>query len=292
LPGQPVDPGDETTPFAPPSEPPLSAAPDAARTLPELTLPSEESAELSDEARILPEEPALLEATQADAQPNDILPSAPLHAEGQPAGTLATEFAAGEPPETDVSGDAQPDPPGQIEAKTLQANWMAALHPGFRGEAGHNAATYATGKSTVTAEPDETLAKEPSVPSPHSERPIGYLENARETSPAPVALDGYCPVALLTDECWSAGDPQWTTTHKGLSYQFSGEAQLERFLANPDEYTPVYSGNDPVLVVDENRREAGKTDFCVTYKGRLHMFASARTLARFQESPQRYAEKQ
>lgn len=285
LPGLPVDPGGET-PFEPPVEAPFSSTPDAGEALPEFAPPSVATAEVPDEEEMPHQEPALEEATHADTQPTD----AP--ATGAPAtGALATDVAANEPPQAEISEAVQPDSPEKIEAKTLQANWMAALHPGFRGETGRNAALYSTAESAVGVEPDELPAKQPDAAASHKEQPVAYVEDVKETAAVAVVLDGYCPVELLTGERWAAGDPRWTTTHKGLKYRFSGEAQLKRFLANPDQYTPVHSGHDPVLVVDQDRREVGKTDFCVTYKGRLYMFASARTLARFQESPQHYAVK-
>ena len=69
----------------------------------------------------------------------------------------------------------------------------------------------------------------------------------------------------------------------------SGADQQQNFLANPDRYAPVMTGNDPVLAVDEGRQARGLTNHCVVYDGRLYSFSSISTLARFRQSPKRYA---
>ena len=103
-----------------------------------------------------------------------------------------------------------------------------------------------------------------------------------------MALDGFCPVALVKHERWTAGEPRWTAEHQGRTYLFSGPTERQLFLDDPARFTPMYSGHDPVMVVDGNRHVQGKTDYCVTYKGRLYMFSSQVTLERFQQDPKRY----
>jgi YHS domain-containing protein len=65
--------------------------------------------------------------------------------------------------------------------------------------------------------------------------------------------------------------------------------KLKRFLANPDRYTPVLSGRDAVLAVEQGREVPGSTEFCVVYDDRLYMFSSAESIARFRQDPNRYA---
>ena len=122
-----------------------------------------------------------------------------------------------------------------------------------------------------------------------------------EPSPQPVAevapprrelppgLDGFCPVQLVENESWMVGDSRWAVEHRGRVYLMSGANQQQWFLANPDRYAPVLTGNDPVLAVDEGRQEPGRTDHCVMYDGRLYSFSSISTLARFRQNPKRYA---
>ena len=94
---------------------------------------------------------------------------------------------------------------------------------------------------------------------------------------------------LTSNGRWVPGDRRWTAVHKGQVYRFSGPAQQQQFLANPDAFAPVNSGNDPVLAVGDNRCVPGQPAYCATYNGRLYMFSSAATKAQFIQNPQRYA---
>ena len=108
-------------------------------------------------------------------------------------------------------------------------------------------------------------------------------------SQQPLGLDGYCPVRLAETEQWVVGDPRWAVSYQGCTYQTSGPDLQRRFLANPSRYAPVVSGQDPVLALDEKCSVPGQTEFCVVYDGRLYMFSSAGTLARFHQNPKRYS---
>ncbi len=103
------------------------------------------------------------------------------------------------------------------------------------------------------------------------------------------ALGGYCPVELVETQLWTSGDARWAWIHQGRTYRMSGQAQLERFVANPERYAPVLAGTDAVLALEENASVAGRTEFCVDYDGRLYMFSSAATMARFHRTPVHYA---
>ncbi len=102
-------------------------------------------------------------------------------------------------------------------------------------------------------------------------------------------LEGYCPVSLLEKEQWVPGDPQFAVHHQGKVYLLAGPTQRQRFLANPNRYVPVGGGIDPVLAVEENRHLPGRTDYCVVYDGRLYLFSSQESLARFHQNPKKYA---
>jgi len=65
----------------------------------------------------------------------------------------------------------------------------------------------------------------------------------------------------------------------------------ERFLADPEQYVPACAGHDPVLLAEGKGQVPGKLDHCATYGGRLLMFSSPETLARFRKDPKRYAER-
>ena len=117
----------------------------------------------------------------------------------------------------------------------------------------------------------------------------GLAEAGDQLVVPPVALNGYCPVELVLNGRWVAGDLRWTVVHKGLIYRLSGDRQRREFLADPDCFAPVDSGNDRVMLVDRQRVVPGRPEFCAMYEGRLYMFSSEAGQSRFNGDPQRYA---
>jgi len=200
-----------------------------------------------------------------------------------------------EPPAPDAPV-ADPSPPrGEApQPKTLQANWMAALHPGFRGQVGPPLNSYSsTGSGPLAAgigspgsHTAETLQKTRTEPTPSLPQKEPKL--LQQSVVPSIAMDGYCPVELAKSEQWVEGDPRLKVEHRGQAYLCSSPANRRRFLADPNRYVPACSGNDPVLLVDEKRGAAGGTDYCVTYDGRLYMFDSQDTLEKFESNPRRY----
>ncbi len=216
----------------------------------------------------------------AAAAPTKTADAEPVEAASAAAPNLNQAGAASKPPET----------------RPLQANWMEALHPGFRGDVGRSNAmqppitrgsvvSYANTSDSAAG----NAAERPRLRS-SGVQAANHLEASRPGSAGPVALDGFCCVDLCTREQWTPGDPRWTAAYQGRTYLFAGPKQRQRFLAAPNRFAPMCSGNDPVFSADENRRVTGRTDFCVTYDGRLYMFSSAATLKRFQGNPRRYVD--
>jgi hypothetical protein len=106
-----------------------------------------------------------------------------------------------------------------------------------------------------------------------------------------VALGGYCPVELGGNGRWVLGDLRWTVVYRNWIYRLSGPEQRRRFLADPDRFAPVDSGNDVVMSVSKNCSVPGKTAYCAIYENRLYMFSSEATQAEFNRTPQRFATK-
>ena len=107
-----------------------------------------------------------------------------------------------------------------------------------------------------------------------------------------LGLGGYCPVTLLgTPEQvgnWVIGDRRWGIMHRDRLYLFAAAAQRDQFLEDPDRYSPVISGYDPVVLAEHQQLVDGQRDFGVTYKGRIYLFASEATLKKFWQAPTRY----
>ena len=105
---------------------------------------------------------------------------------------------------------------------------------------------------------------------------------------APLALDGMCPVRLCEKHVWNPGDVRFGMQHRGRTYLFAGPEELERFRANPDRYSPVMSGNDPVLALDQGQAVAGSRMFGLFCGDHYYLFNSEQTLQAFAQNPKRY----
>lgn len=112
----------------------------------------------------------------------------------------------------------------------------------------------------------------------------------------PLGLDGYCPVTLVEATTWRKGDARWGAVHRGKLYLFAGEDEKARFMADPDGYSPVLSGYDPVRFFESNEIVEGMRKFGVFYRNRetgraqIVLFADEAALNRFQQRPVAYAE--
>ena len=106
----------------------------------------------------------------------------------------------------------------------------------------------------------------------------------------PLGLDGYCPVELCEKHRWVLGNRQWGVIHRGRTYLFGGPEQQRRFLADPDRYAPVISGDDVVLALDRGQSVPGRREHGVFFRGRVYLFADEASLETFARSPTRYVE--
>lgn len=109
-----------------------------------------------------------------------------------------------------------------------------------------------------------------------------------DPSNPPLALEGYSSVAVFENREWVRGDVRWGAIHRGRTYLFADQGEQERFLANPDAFSPVISGNDPVLAVDSNLNVAGRRNYGCKFDGRMYLFASEANYNKFNANPTRY----
>ena len=103
------------------------------------------------------------------------------------------------------------------------------------------------------------------------------------------ALDGYCCVTLVERKKWAKGDVRFGAIHRGRVYKFVSQEAQQRFLANPDAFSPVIQGNDPVLALDGRQVVPGTREHGLFYQGRIYLFSTEDSLKRFQATPNRYA---
>jgi hypothetical protein len=62
---------------------------------------------------------------------------------------------------------------------------------------------------------------------------------------------------------------------------FSGAAEQQEFLRDPDRYSPVLGGHDPVLYFDAGQQVEGDRAFGRFIGDRIYLFASQQSLERF-----------
>jgi YHS domain-containing protein len=131
----------------------------------------------------------------------------------------------------------------------------------------------------------------PTVP---ASRPIDPPKTAADSKPPTnplFGLDGFCPVQLVENARWQPGQRAWGAIHRGRTYLFAGPEERNRFMANPDRYAPVSSGDDVVLMLEQGRSVSGHRDHGAQFEGHVYLFASEETLAKFCSNPHYYADR-
>jgi protein disulfide-isomerase len=105
----------------------------------------------------------------------------------------------------------------------------------------------------------------------------------------PLALDGYCPVSVTDKMVWKKGDVKFGAIHRGRTYLFATDEEQKKFLADPDRYSPVMSGNDPVVVLEKGENVAGKREFGLMCEKRMFLFSSKESYDKFCSDSKRYS---
>lgn len=110
--------------------------------------------------------------------------------------------------------------------------------------------------------------------------------------PRTLSMDGYCAVTLLEKNEWVEGNPKFGVIHLGHLYLFISGDAMQRFLADPEPFTPVLSGIDVVRFFEEKRIVQGKRDFGVRDPdhNRMFFFADEAALVHFENQHARYTE--
>ena len=147
------------------------------------------------------------------------------------------------------------------------------------------AATVATSTPHVTP---QVAATTPATVNSATVKPEAWPPALPAGTPS-LAFDGFCPVSLQQAQKWVRGNKTFGAIHRDRTYLFASDAQRQKFLADPDTYSPVFSGNDPVKMLDENLKTAGSRKFGCAYRGAFYLFSSQESMARFAKQPDRYA---
>jgi protein disulfide-isomerase len=141
--------------------------------------------------------------------------------------------------------------------------------------------------TAVSMRPQTSAGGTEARPAAAPTQPKTITPAAKRANP-PIALDRYCPVTLVEKRVWQQGDERFGAIHRGRTYLFTSEEAQKAFLADPDRYSPVLSGNDPVMRLDHNQDVPGKREHGAFYNDRIYLFASEATFQRFDQNPTRY----
>lgn len=189
-------------------------------------------------------------------------------------------------PKPIVPSAAEPTVEKPAARKPLAALWESTTSLFKRSTADEQpeAAAEVPPPQPLTQEQPRMAAAPPAVPAVP-------VVSAAPAAPAgmPMGMEGYCPVTLMEQGAWVAGNVQYGARHRGRTYLFAGPAEQQAFFAAPDRYAPALSGDDPVLAMDTGRRVPGNRSYGLTYESRTYLFSSPETLNAFTASPDIYA---
>ncbi|MCC9604665.1 thioredoxin family protein [Blastopirellula sp. JC732] len=220
-------------------------------------------------------------AAAPTAQPSQ-QPSGYAAGQYSPASTPAptqSRFAA-QPSESSYGQGSQYNPPATQAAPQAQPQDRFASQPAA-------SPSMPSQYGSQSMPPQSQFASQPSQP---AAPPASAAPQAQPQAKQPeFALDGYCPVTLAEGMKWQKGDARWGAVHQGRVYLFASDVEQRKFLASPDRFSPVLSGNDPVAYIEQGRLVDGDRSHGLTYNGVLYLFSSEDNLKTFWSAPQRYA---
>lgn len=144
--------------------------------------------------------------------------------------------------------------------------------------------------SQPTWQENRFVSDHPATEAPHAV-PAPPTSGTSEAAGAPLAMEGFCTVTLSEQERWVKGDPRWGAVHRGRTYLFLSQPHQQRFLADPDRYSPILSGYDPVRYVDRGELVPGQRRHGMWFRGKIYLFADEESLNRFSAAPDVYAQR-
>ncbi|QDV72932.1 thioredoxin domain-containing protein [Botrimarina mediterranea] len=217
----------------------------------------------------------------------------------------AAAAAAPAPGSTYASNNAStPTAPAQPQGAPSADNLYAASNP-YAAQPQAMAPAEATAQQQAAPQqqlnPAAMAAQAPPQPpiqpqtptqSPQSQQQPVVASATPQLPPGSPALgfEGFCPVTMKNEWRWAKGDIRWGAIHHGRTYLFASQEAQKAFLANPDAFSPVLSGSDPVAAVDKQQSVPGVREFAVEYEGRFYLFANEQSLEKFWSNPTAYAQ--
>ena len=119
------------------------------------------------------------------------------------------------------------------------------------------------------------------------------LAQPQATGRPPIGMDGYCPVTLINNQRWTKGDAEWGCIHRGKLFLFVSKETRDQFLLDPESYSPLLGGVDPVAFHEQGTLIEGKRNMGVFYEtdeGRqvIVLFHSSETREQFEREPTKF----
>ncbi len=205
----------------------------------------------------------------------------------------APSYAASANPDTAVSPPSTADsefslPPSAPFKEGVKAQLAASRSEGFSLEMPAQSAAAQAEPATASIEdvtPDASpkfAATKPASPSTASFKP----------EQAELAMQGFCPVTVITQDKWVEGNPAFGAVHLGKLYLFSSEENLKTFLADPIPYTPVLNEIDVVRFFEERKIVPGKREWGLKdpIYNRMFFFADEAAMNHFYNEYERYTD--
>ncbi len=90
-----------------------------------------------------------------------------------------------------------------------------------------------------------------------------------------VAIQGYDPVGYFTQKKAVKGKSSISSTHDGVTYNFSSQANKDLFLKNPSSYEPQYGGWCAYAMGENNEKVEINPETFKIIDGKLYLFHNA-----------------
>jgi thioredoxin-related protein/YHS domain-containing protein len=103
-------------------------------------------------------------------------------------------------------------------------------------------------------------------------------------------FDGHCLVTAVESREIIDGSPRHQTKYRGHVLNFSSEEAKQTFLANPNDYWPLFDGICSVAMLNDEERVMGKLEYAAFFRKRLWLFSTEENLKQFLEDPADVAE--
>lgn len=114
-----------------------------------------------------------------------------------------------------------------------------------------------------------------------------YLVNVGEDR---VILDGYDPVALVSDGKLVRGKSAIATSHQGAIYRFASQENKQRFDKNPEKYRPQFGGYC-AMSVTMGKLMPGDVHTWSIVDGRLVVQLNEKAAAMWKKNPEGHLKK-